>query len=185
MNLLSEAANQFQIDISVTSDLNFLYQSLNLIFCLLVLMCFGDKLEESKIKEIETIQRRLLLAFSRFNILNFWPSLTKILFRKRWQEFRFLSSLYFLIFKHIVKSVYLKPKSKHSSRLQQNKSKKKINQNQLNFKERDRREQEERDERYAKGRKKGGSSEMESFDGDGDGRPNGALRMFEAEKNLR
>ena len=32
---------------------------------------------------------------------------------------------------------------------------------------------------------KGGSSEMESFDGDGDGRPNEALMMFEAEKNLR
>ncbi|XP_062119643.1 cytochrome P450 89A2-like [Humulus lupulus] len=55
-------------------------------FCLLVLMCFGDKLEESKIKEIEAVQRRLLLAFSRYNILNFLPSLTKILFRKRWLE---------------------------------------------------------------------------------------------------
>ncbi|XP_062119644.1 cytochrome P450 89A2-like [Humulus lupulus] len=55
-------------------------------FCLLVLMCFGDKLDESKIKEIETIQRRMMLAFSRFNILNFWPSLTKILFRKQWQQ---------------------------------------------------------------------------------------------------
>ncbi|CBI26434.3 unnamed protein product, partial [Vitis vinifera] len=28
-------------------------------FCLLVLMCFGDKLEEKQIQEIETIQRRL------------------------------------------------------------------------------------------------------------------------------
>ncbi|XP_062119646.1 cytochrome P450 89A2-like [Humulus lupulus] len=55
-------------------------------FCLLVLMCFGDKLDESKIKEIEAIQRRMLLAFSRFSILNFWLSLTKILFRKRWQD---------------------------------------------------------------------------------------------------
>ncbi|XP_062119679.1 cytochrome P450 89A2-like [Humulus lupulus] len=55
-------------------------------FCLLVLMCFGDKLDESKIKEIETIQRRILLGFSRFNILNFLPGLTKIVFRKRWQE---------------------------------------------------------------------------------------------------
>ncbi|PON77594.1 Cytochrome P450, E-class, group I [Parasponia andersonii] len=55
-------------------------------FCLLVLMCFGDRLEEAKIKEIETVQRRLLLSFRRFNILNFWPSFTKILLRKRWQE---------------------------------------------------------------------------------------------------
>ncbi|XP_062119650.1 cytochrome P450 89A2-like [Humulus lupulus] len=57
------------------------------VFCLLVLMCFGDKLEESKIKEIETVQRRMLLSFSRFNIFNFWPCLTKIVFRKRWREF--------------------------------------------------------------------------------------------------
>ncbi|XP_062107878.1 cytochrome P450 89A9-like [Humulus lupulus] len=56
-------------------------------FCLLVLMCFGDRLEEQKIKEIETAQRNILLSFGRFNTLNFWPSLTKFLFRKRWQEF--------------------------------------------------------------------------------------------------
>ncbi|XP_062119678.1 cytochrome P450 89A2-like [Humulus lupulus] len=57
------------------------------VFCLLVLMCFGDKLEESKIKEIETVQRRMLLSFSRFNIHYFWPCLAKTLFRKRWREF--------------------------------------------------------------------------------------------------
>ncbi|XP_062119681.1 cytochrome P450 89A2-like [Humulus lupulus] len=55
-------------------------------FCLLALMCFGDKLDESKIKEIETIQHRILLGFTRFNVLNFLPSLTKIVFRKRWRE---------------------------------------------------------------------------------------------------
>ncbi|CAK9144587.1 unnamed protein product [Ilex paraguariensis] len=55
-------------------------------FCLLVLMCFGDKLDENQIKRVETVQRRLLLSFNRFNILNFWPKLGKILFRKRWKE---------------------------------------------------------------------------------------------------
>ncbi|KAB5569678.1 hypothetical protein DKX38_003471 [Salix brachista] len=55
-------------------------------FCLLVLMCFGDKLEENKIKQVEEVQRIMLLSFGRFNLLNFWPSLTKILFRKRWEE---------------------------------------------------------------------------------------------------
>ncbi|CBI26442.3 unnamed protein product, partial [Vitis vinifera] len=34
-------------------------------FYLLVLMCFGDKLKENQIREIETIQRRLLLRFPR------------------------------------------------------------------------------------------------------------------------
>uniref|UniRef100_A0A2N9HK21 Cytochrome P450 n=1 Tax=Fagus sylvatica TaxID=28930 RepID=A0A2N9HK21_FAGSY len=56
-------------------------------FCLLVLMCFGDKLGETQIKEIEDVHRRLLLRSNRFNILNIWRSLGKIIFRKRWQEF--------------------------------------------------------------------------------------------------
>ncbi|KAE8077536.1 hypothetical protein FH972_016093 [Carpinus fangiana] len=56
-------------------------------FCLLVLMCFGDKLSETQIKKIEDVQRHLLLGFSRFNMLNFWPTLGKIIFRKRWEEF--------------------------------------------------------------------------------------------------
>ena len=55
-------------------------------FCLLVLMCFGDKLGESQIKKIEDVQRRLLLSFGRFRILNFLPSISKIIFRKRWEE---------------------------------------------------------------------------------------------------
>ncbi|KAL6132024.1 hypothetical protein ACLB2K_070395 [Fragaria x ananassa] len=56
-------------------------------FSLLVLMCFGDKLDESQIIKIEEVQRKLLLGFSRFNILNFWPSFTKIILKKRWAAF--------------------------------------------------------------------------------------------------
>ncbi|GMP25337.1 hypothetical protein CsSME_00002258 [Camellia sinensis var. sinensis] len=55
-------------------------------FCLLVLMCFGDRLDETQIKQIETVQREFLLNLNRFNILNFWPRLGKIVFRKRWKE---------------------------------------------------------------------------------------------------
>jgi hypothetical protein len=47
-------------------------------FCLLVLMCFGDKLEEKQVKEIERVERRMIENMRRFNILNFWPSLSKI-----------------------------------------------------------------------------------------------------------
>ncbi|XP_030477085.2 cytochrome P450 89A2-like [Syzygium oleosum] len=56
-------------------------------FCLLVLMCFGDRLEEQQIKQIEEVMTRLLLGLRRFNVLNFWPRLTKLLLRKRWKEF--------------------------------------------------------------------------------------------------
>ncbi|XP_021713762.1 cytochrome P450 89A2-like [Chenopodium quinoa] len=55
-------------------------------FCLLVFMCFGDKLDESQIKEIEEIQYRLLTSFNRFAVLNLWPSVTRILLRSRWNE---------------------------------------------------------------------------------------------------
>lgn len=56
-------------------------------FALLVLMCFGNKLDEKQIKEVEYIQRLQLLSLSRFNIFNIWPKLTKLILRKRWEEF--------------------------------------------------------------------------------------------------
>ncbi|KAJ6763370.1 FLAVONOID 3'-MONOOXYGENASE-RELATED [Salix purpurea] len=56
-------------------------------FCLLVFMCFGDRVEDKKIKEIEQVERRMVVNHSRFNILNFWPSLSKIVLRKRWAQF--------------------------------------------------------------------------------------------------
>ncbi|XP_073279458.1 cytochrome P450 89A2-like [Primulina huaijiensis] len=55
-------------------------------FCLLALMCFGDKLHETQIKELESAQRGFLLSLRRFQILNVWPRLGKILFRNRWKE---------------------------------------------------------------------------------------------------
>ncbi|KAM3682646.1 hypothetical protein ACJW31_12G088300 [Castanea mollissima] len=41
---------------------------------------------ETQIKRIEEVQRRLLLSFGRFRILNFSPSIGRIVFRKRWEE---------------------------------------------------------------------------------------------------
>ncbi|KAI4324087.1 hypothetical protein L6164_023651 [Bauhinia variegata] len=55
-------------------------------FCLLLFMCFGDKLDDKKIKDVERVQRRLDVEFSKLNILNFWPRVTKVLFRKRWEK---------------------------------------------------------------------------------------------------
>ncbi|KAJ4835555.1 hypothetical protein Tsubulata_029833 [Turnera subulata] len=56
-------------------------------FCLLVLMCFGDKLDEEQIKKVEHVERQLLVNSSRFNVLSFWPLFSKIFFRKRWAQF--------------------------------------------------------------------------------------------------
>ncbi|KAH7863259.1 hypothetical protein Vadar_015396 [Vaccinium darrowii] len=55
-------------------------------FCLLVLMCFGDKLDEKQIRDVERVQRQFLVNASRFDILNLWPMLGKIAFRNRWQQ---------------------------------------------------------------------------------------------------
>ncbi|CDP14026.1 unnamed protein product [Coffea canephora] len=55
-------------------------------FCLLLLMCFGDKLTERQIQEVESLLHRALLSFGRYNILNFLPRLGKILFRSQWKE---------------------------------------------------------------------------------------------------
>lgn len=58
-------------------------------FHLLMVMCFGDNMEESQIKQVEAALQELLASlFSRFRVLNFrhvW--LTRILFRSRWNEF--------------------------------------------------------------------------------------------------
>ncbi|KAE8721939.1 Cytochrome P450 89A9 [Hibiscus syriacus] len=57
-------------------------------FCLLVLMSFGDKLETEQVRKIEDVHRTFLLDLRRFNVLNFMPSVTKIIFRRRWLEFK-------------------------------------------------------------------------------------------------
>ncbi|KAF7811083.1 cytochrome P450 89A2-like [Senna tora] len=55
-------------------------------FCLLVFMCFGERLDEKQIREIEFVQRRLLLNFNKYSMLNIMPRITRILFRKLWEE---------------------------------------------------------------------------------------------------
>jgi len=55
-------------------------------FCLLVFMCFGERVDDDKISEIERVQRALLLGLNKFNILNIYPKVTRILFRKRWEK---------------------------------------------------------------------------------------------------
>ncbi|OMP03718.1 Cytochrome P450 [Corchorus capsularis] len=58
------------------------------LFSLLAFMCFGDKLEEKQIQEIKDVQRRLQLSFDKFQILNLFPNLGRIVFYKRWEKLR-------------------------------------------------------------------------------------------------
>ncbi|KAD4982912.1 hypothetical protein E3N88_19583 [Mikania micrantha] len=57
-------------------------------FCLLVVMCFGEKLDDDRINEIASVQRRLLILIGsgRFNILGLFPRLGRLLFITRWKE---------------------------------------------------------------------------------------------------
>ncbi|OAY62629.1 Cytochrome P450 89A2, partial [Ananas comosus] len=55
------------------------------IFCLLVFMCFGVKLDDdAAIADIQAVQQFLLAAFTAFPVFAFFPTVTKLLFRKRW-----------------------------------------------------------------------------------------------------
>ncbi|OIV92908.1 hypothetical protein TanjilG_01042 [Lupinus angustifolius] len=56
-------------------------------FSLLVFMCFGQRVDDEKLNDVERVQCGLLLGINRFNVLNFWPKVTKFLFQKRWREF--------------------------------------------------------------------------------------------------
>ncbi|KAK8942283.1 Cytochrome P450 89A2 [Platanthera guangdongensis] len=49
-------------------------------------MCFRKKLNESEIREIASLQLFLLRTFTSFNVFVVFPAITKVLFRKRWEE---------------------------------------------------------------------------------------------------
>jgi cytochrome P450 len=55
-------------------------------FCLLVHMCFGDRLEDARVRDIEATQRELLSNFLSFQVFSFVPAITKIVFRRRWER---------------------------------------------------------------------------------------------------
>ncbi|KAL6629697.1 hypothetical protein ACP70R_029462 [Stipagrostis hirtigluma subsp. patula] len=53
-------------------------------FELLVYMCFGARLGQEALDEIERLQQHVLLAATSFPVFAFLPAVTKRLFRKRW-----------------------------------------------------------------------------------------------------
>ena len=50
-------------------------------------MCFGDNIDEKKIKQIQDVQRRYIIDINKYNYFNFWPRISKILLRKHWEDF--------------------------------------------------------------------------------------------------
>ncbi|XP_017622187.2 cytochrome P450 89A2-like [Gossypium arboreum] len=58
------------------------------LYSLFAFICFGEKLEDKKIQDINDLQRRLQLSFDEFKVLNLFPSLGKFVFHKRWEKLR-------------------------------------------------------------------------------------------------
>ncbi|XP_016468760.2 cytochrome P450 89A2-like, partial [Nicotiana tabacum] len=58
----------------------------HVIFCLLVYMVFGVKLDEVQINQIKGLQHQALLATIQFKILDVFPRVGKVIFRNLWKE---------------------------------------------------------------------------------------------------
>ncbi|KAJ3672544.1 hypothetical protein LUZ60_007265 [Juncus effusus] len=56
------------------------------VFCLLVFMCFGEKLDKASIKEIHETQHSVLTALVDFPFFAVFPKITKRIFQKKWQK---------------------------------------------------------------------------------------------------
>ncbi|CAN6470932.1 unnamed protein product [Victoria cruziana] len=54
---------------------------------LLLFMCFGEMLEDDVVRNVEKVLKETLVATERFNILGFFPNLTKIFCRRKWRDF--------------------------------------------------------------------------------------------------
>ncbi|KAK8934413.1 Cytochrome P450 89A9 [Platanthera zijinensis] len=54
-------------------------------FCLLSLMCFGEKLDQKAIREIKESSNDSLLYFRKLYVFSFVPRITKYVFRRRWK----------------------------------------------------------------------------------------------------
>ncbi|KAK7367104.1 hypothetical protein VNO80_09113 [Phaseolus coccineus] len=56
------------------------------LYALFSYICFGEKFDERTIRNIQRVQHGFLHNFIKFNVLNFAPVLSKIVFRGLWRE---------------------------------------------------------------------------------------------------
>ncbi|KMZ62193.1 hypothetical protein ZOSMA_486G00110 [Zostera marina] len=71
-------------------------------FCLLVYMCFGEKFDEKVVREIETVQRDLLLFFRKLQIFRFFPKIGRYIFSKRWKTMMEIKERQTVIFSRLI-----------------------------------------------------------------------------------
>jgi cytochrome P450 len=75
-------------------------------------MCLGEKFDTESVENIQRVQHCLIHNFIRFNVLNFVPMLTRIVFRGLWREILQIRENQMNVFLPIIKARQEKIKSK-------------------------------------------------------------------------
>ncbi|OIW20460.1 hypothetical protein TanjilG_11860 [Lupinus angustifolius] len=86
MWVLDILLKRLKFDIKSSVSIKIVDHFQHAMFALLVFMCFGERVDDKILNDIEKAERSLLVSLKRFNVLNYWPKITKILLRKRWEE---------------------------------------------------------------------------------------------------
>ncbi|TMW96703.1 hypothetical protein EJD97_006953 [Solanum chilense] len=85
--VLTILIQQLHSDSAATEGIRLIDHFHYAMFYLLVLMCFGENIDEAQVKRINDVQRRWIQSAGRFINLSFFPrSLQKIIHRKQWKE---------------------------------------------------------------------------------------------------
>ncbi|XP_059432462.1 cytochrome P450 89A2-like [Corylus avellana] len=79
-----------------------LFEHLHLaVFSLFILMTYGD-IGDDAIKAVEHIQYKFLVSYSEFSVFATWPTLGKLIYRKKWERYNdFLKRQYDVLMPHI------------------------------------------------------------------------------------
>ncbi|KAK7407028.1 hypothetical protein VNO78_08668 [Psophocarpus tetragonolobus] len=82
------------------------------LYALFSYICFGEKFDETTVSSIQRVQHSFLHNFIKFNVLNFVPVLSKIVFKGLWREILVIRQNQVNVFLPIIKARYEKIKSK-------------------------------------------------------------------------
>jgi cytochrome P450 len=81
------------------------------LYTLFTYMCLGEKFDRESVENIQRVQHCLIHNFIRFNVLNFVPMLTRIVFRGLWREILQIRKNQMNVFLPIIKARQEKIKS--------------------------------------------------------------------------
>ncbi|KAK7309477.1 hypothetical protein RJT34_06233 [Clitoria ternatea] len=82
------------------------------LYALFLHICFGEKFDEETINNVQRVQHSFIHNFIRFNVLNFVPILSKIVFRRLWREILEIRQTQISVFLPMIKARHQKIKRK-------------------------------------------------------------------------